>query len=66
MQNQVITQKISNSKIFPDVQRTIEIAGIQMNLDISTFDLNYRIIYEKDGQDVTFNVQSASTRLTRW
>jgi len=60
-----ITQKISNSKIFPDVQRTIEIAGIQMNLDISTFDLNYRIIYEKDGQDVTFNVQSASTRLTR-
>ena len=48
-----ITQKISNSKIFPDVQRTIEIAGIQMNLDISTFDLNYRIIYEKDGQDVT-------------
>lgn len=65
MQNQVITQKISNSKIFPDVQRTIEIAGIQMNLDISTFDLNYRIIYEKDGQDVTFNVQSASTRLAR-
>jgi len=60
-----ITQKISNSKIFPDVQRTIEIAGIQMNLDISTFDLNYRIIYEKDGQDVTFNVQSASTRLAR-
>ena len=61
-----ITQKISNSKIFPDVQRTIEIASIQMNLDISTFDLNYRIIYEKDGQDVTFNVQSASTRLARW
>lgn len=60
-----ITQKISNSKIFPDVQRTIEIASIQMNLDISTFDLNYRIIYEKDGQDVTFNVQSASTRLAR-
>jgi len=48
-----ITQKISNSKILPDFDRTIEIAGVHLNLDRSTFDLSYRIIFEKDGQDVS-------------
>ncbi len=54
-----ITQKISNSKILPDFDRAIEIAGVQLNLDNSTFELNYRIIFEKDGQDVSaiFNQQ---------
>jgi len=55
----LITKSISNSTVFTDVSRTINIVGITMNSDASTFDLFYRISYTKNGQDVTnlFNTQ---------
>lgn len=48
-----ITQPISNSNSFPDIERTIEIAGMSMNFDLQTLDLFCRIIYKKDGQDIS-------------
>ena len=49
----LITQKISNSKIFPDVERLINIVGINMNADASTLSIYYRISYKKDDQDIS-------------
>lgn len=48
-----ITQPISNCNSFPDIERTIEIAGMSMNFDLQTLDLFCRIIYKKDGQDIS-------------
>ncbi|WP_291152249.1 hypothetical protein [Flavobacterium sp. UBA7680] len=50
-----VTQQISNHPSFNDVNRTIEIAGINFNFDTSTFDLYYRIIYSKDDVDISQN-----------
>ncbi len=55
----LIIQPISNCKNFTEVKRTINIVGINMNSDASTFDLYYRLVYNKEGQDVShlFNPQ---------
>ena len=55
----LLQQEISNSPNFTEVKRTINIVGINMNSDTSTFDLYYRIAYSKDNQDVShlFNPQ---------
>ncbi len=55
----LITQSISNCKNFTDVKRTINIVGINLNSDTSTFDIYYRIASTMNGQDVSnvFNTQ---------
>lgn len=47
------TQQISNSPIFPEIEREINIISFIPNSDSSTFDIYYRISYYKDEQDVS-------------
>lgn len=56
----LISQPISNSKNFTEVKRTINVVGINMNSDTSTFDLYYRLTYIREDQDVShlFNPQT--------
>jgi len=49
----LIEQSISNSKNFQEVSRSIIIIGININSDLATFDIYYRIVYSKEGKDVS-------------
>jgi hypothetical protein len=55
----LIIQKISNHPNLKEIERTINIVGINMNSDAATFDIYYRIVYAMNGQDMSnmFNVQ---------
>jgi len=48
-----ITQKISNSKIFPDVERTIQIGGVALNFNAKILDIYYRILYTKNDDNIS-------------
>ena len=55
----LLSQQISNSPKLKELNRTINIVGININSDISTFNIYYHITYTMNGQDVSnmFNVQ---------
>ncbi|MBB4117854.1 hypothetical protein GGR32_000126 [Mesonia hippocampi] len=51
----IISKKISNHKVFTDVERTLHLAGLNVNSDASYIDFFYRLQYLKNGVDVSGN-----------
>jgi len=59
----LIEQSISNSKNFKEVSRTLNIIGININSDSTSFDIYYRILYNKDDKDVS---SQFTTQVPEW
>lgn len=52
--NPFYKQPISNSPIFPEIERKVNIVAFCPNSDTETFEFFYRILYYKNGQDVSY------------
>lgn len=54
----IIKQKISNHKVFTDVERFVVVTRIAENADVQQITIDAHVCYERDGVDVTSNFKS--------
>lgn len=59
----IIKQKISNHKVFTDVERFVVITRIAENADVKQITIDAHVCYERDGVDVTSNFKS---KISNW
>lgn len=61
-QAQILTQKISNHPIFPDVERYVDVTMQTANAGAEVFEFWYQVRYIKDDTDITGTLQQPTNQ----